>query len=149
MSSNPEPAGVTSFRISPENLDMWMHQNEAEYTGAFVEGSLLNNFVLACKRGFAAVYEHYLNCWSSDYLIEFQPGAAQDVWKNWYNLENWPKANKNGEEQKMGTRNLVAVQIDGQYKIAQYGQWGGYPEGKGVDALTFLRDRMDEAARYY
>lgn len=49
----------------------------------------------------------------------------------------------------MGTRNLVAVQIDGQYKIAQYGQWGGYLEGKGVDVLTFLRDRMDEAARYY
>ena len=46
-----------------------------------------DNLVLACKRGFAAVYEHYLNCWSSDYLIEFQPGAAQGVWKNWYKFE--------------------------------------------------------------
>lgn len=87
MSSSPAPPGVTSFRISPENLEKWMHQNRAEYTGAFVEGRLLDNFVLVCKRGFAAVYEHYLNCWSSDYLIEFQPGTAQGVWKNWYKFE--------------------------------------------------------------
>lgn len=87
MSGSSVPAGATSFRISPANLDMWMHQNEAEHTGAFVEGCLLDNFVLACKRGFAAVYEHYLNCWSSDYLIEFQPGAAKDVWDRWYKFE--------------------------------------------------------------
>ena len=30
----------------------------------------------------------------------------------------------------MGTRHLIAVQLDGEYKIAQYGQWDGYPEGK-------------------
>ena len=39
----------------------------------------------------------------------------------------------------MGTRNLVAVVLDGEYKIAQYGQWDGYPEGQGVRALEFLR----------
>lgn len=87
MSNSSSTPGLTKFRISPKNLEKWMHQNEAEYTGAFVEGCLLDNFVLACKRGFAAVYEHYLNCWSSDYLIEFQPGAAQEVWKNWYRFE--------------------------------------------------------------
>jgi hypothetical protein len=38
----------------------------------------------------------------------------------------------------MGTRNLVAVQIDGQYKIAQYGQWDGYHSGKGLEVLEFL-----------
>lgn len=31
----------------------------------------------------------------------------------------------------MGTRNLTAVYLDGQYKVAQYGQWDGYPEGQG------------------
>ena len=46
----------------------------------------------------------------------------------------------------MGTRNLVAVQIDGQYKIAQYGQWDGYPSGKGLEVLEFLRERMNEEA---
>lgn len=43
----------------------------------------------------------------------------------------------------MGTRNLTAVYLDGQYKVAQYGQWDGYPEGQGITVLTFLRDKMD------
>ena len=43
----------------------------------------------------------------------------------------------------MGTRNLTVVHIDGEYKIAQYGQWDGYPEGQGKTVLTFLRDKMD------
>lgn len=44
----------------------------------------------------------------------------------------------------MGTRNLTAVYIDGEYKIAQYGQWDGYPEGQGITCLEFLRDKMEE-----
>lgn len=39
----------------------------------------------------------------------------------------------------MGTRNLIAVMVDGQYKIAQYGQWDGYPSGQGRTALGFLK----------
>jgi hypothetical protein len=39
----------------------------------------------------------------------------------------------------MGTRHLIAVMVDGQYKVAQYGQWDGYPSGQGVDVLAFLR----------
>jgi len=38
----------------------------------------------------------------------------------------------------MGTRNLVAVKVDGEYKIAQYGQWDGYPDGQGKDLLNIL-----------
>lgn len=38
----------------------------------------------------------------------------------------------------MGTRNLVAVKINDQYKIAQYGQWDGYPSGQGKTILDFL-----------
>lgn len=44
----------------------------------------------------------------------------------------------------MGTRNLTAVYVDGEYKIAQYGQWDGYPEGQGLTALGFARDGMNE-----
>lgn len=78
---------MTRFCIDPKNLEKWMHQNGANYTGTMVEGCLLDNFVLVCKRGYAAVYEHYLNCWSSDYLVEFEPGAAQGVWRRWYQFE--------------------------------------------------------------
>lgn len=44
----------------------------------------------------------------------------------------------------MGTRFLTAVFTDGQYRVAQYGQWDGYPEGAGVNILHFLRDELDE-----
>lgn len=40
----------------------------------------------------------------------------------------------------MGTRHLVAVQVDGEYKVAQYGQWDGYPSGQGAGLLAWLHD---------
>jgi hypothetical protein len=39
----------------------------------------------------------------------------------------------------MGTRNLIVAQVGGEYKIAQYSQWDGYPSGQGVTVLNFLR----------
>lgn len=44
----------------------------------------------------------------------------------------------------MGTRNLTIVYVDGEYKVAQYCQWDGYPEGQGLTCLKFLRDKMKE-----
>lgn len=41
----------------------------------------------------------------------------------------------------MGTRNLIAVYKDGIHRIAQYGQWDGYPEGQGRTVLEFLNDK--------
>jgi len=38
----------------------------------------------------------------------------------------------------MGTRNLTCVVSGGAYRVAQYGQWDGYPEGQGVKILNFL-----------
>lgn len=38
----------------------------------------------------------------------------------------------------MGTRNLTCAVVDGEYKVAQYGQWDGYPSGQGATALKFL-----------
>ncbi len=39
----------------------------------------------------------------------------------------------------MGTRNLTMVIKDGKTKVAQYGQWDGYPGGQGATAVEFLR----------
>lgn len=39
----------------------------------------------------------------------------------------------------MGTRHLIAVVKDQKFKVAQYGQWDGYPSGQGVDILAFLQ----------
>lgn len=78
---------MTRFYIEPKNLEKWLHQNVAEYTGDFVEGVLLDSFVVATKRGFAAIYESYVNPNQSRYYIEFEKGAAQKVWVNWYKFE--------------------------------------------------------------
>lgn len=39
----------------------------------------------------------------------------------------------------MGTRNLTLVQQNRQYKVAQYGQFDGYPAGQGKTVLEFLK----------
>lgn len=40
----------------------------------------------------------------------------------------------------MGTRNLTMVISNGETKVAQYGQWDGYPDGQGSTILEFLRN---------
>lgn len=50
----------------------------------------------------------------------------------------------------MGTRNLTLVKDrSGNTKVAQYGQWDGYPEGQGSTILNFIknkenRDKLEE-----
>jgi hypothetical protein len=45
----------------------------------------------------------------------------------------------------MGTRNLTVVKNSkGTTKIAQYGQWDGYPSYTGIQALNFLRDEYNQ-----
>jgi hypothetical protein len=39
----------------------------------------------------------------------------------------------------MGTRNLTMVISKGETKVAQYGQWDGYPSGQGLNVLSFAR----------
>jgi len=41
---------------------------------------------------------------------------------------------------KVGTRNTTLVQLDGEYKVAKYCQWDGYPEGQGLGVLSALRE---------
>lgn len=39
----------------------------------------------------------------------------------------------------MGTRGLTCAKINGEYKVAQYGQWDHYPTGQGTTILEFLK----------
>lgn len=42
----------------------------------------------------------------------------------------------------MGTRGLIAVVLDGDFKVAQYSQWDNYPSGNGVNILNFMQEMM-------
>lgn len=44
----------------------------------------------------------------------------------------------------MGTRNSTLVKLDGVTKVAQYGQWDGYPTGQGQTIADFLNIIADE-----
>lgn len=48
----------------------------------------------------------------------------------------------------MGTRHLIAVQVDGEYKVAQYGQWDGYPSGQGANILEFLHNHKEKLSAF-
>ena len=45
----------------------------------------------------------------------------------------------------MGTRHLTVVISNEEPKIAQYGQWDGYPDGQGADILNFLHNANIDA----
>lgn len=82
------------FYLNADALGRWMHQNKAQYTGAYIEGVLLDSFVVETKRGIAAIYEHALNEWTSNYYVEFtdykssfENGEANKIWSNWHAFE--------------------------------------------------------------
>lgn len=43
----------------------------------------------------------------------------------------------------MGTRNLTIVKSKGKVKLAQYGQWDGYPMGQGKVIANFIQNEMN------
>lgn len=47
----------------------------------------------------------------------------------------------------MGTRNLTMVVSNGKTRVAQYGQWDGYPEGQGKTILATLK-RIDAGGEW-
>lgn len=47
----------------------------------------------------------------------------------------------------MGTRHMIAVVSEDKYRVAQYGQWDGYPSGQGVGVLGFLTNGNLEALK--
>ncbi len=56
--------------VTPSFLEKLIHQNKAELQ-EINDGCLLDNMLYDCKNGFMAVYESYMNCWSSCYTVNF------------------------------------------------------------------------------
>lgn len=91
---------IIEFYISADQVEKWMHQNKACYSGAFVDGVLLDNFGIDTEKGFAFFYEHAVNEWTSNYRVEYAISKEKNedgkykhceewktVWNNWYDFE--------------------------------------------------------------
>lgn len=83
---------VKRFLInSGENFNTWFRTNKAEYTDYYVEGSLLDNFIVETKHGVAAFYERYCTAWESNYFVEFarfgNEEGYKEVFDHWYRFE--------------------------------------------------------------
>lgn len=70
-----------------DNLDKFIAQNNAEFTGDEVPGVLLDNFVLACEDGYAFVYEHATTTWTNEYVYEWadygDESKVNQLWNEW------------------------------------------------------------------
>ena len=44
----------------------------------------------------------------------------------------------------MGTRHITAVVSEGQFVVAQYGQWDGYPTGAGNNIVAIISGKIDQ-----
>ena len=84
---------IKKFYLNPCYFDMWAHQNKVEYI-SYIEGVLLDNYLVMTKHGLAAIYEHYVNPNRSTYEVHFMreykdvPGWTQIVCKEWYDFED-------------------------------------------------------------
>lgn len=73
----------TCFSIKPgEAFNAWIHQNAGEIIDVR-EGVLLDNYLIACKKGLAIFQEEYVTEWSSRYFIRFERGAGDHAYKAW------------------------------------------------------------------
>lgn len=62
---------MRKFRVF--GIEMWLHQNDAEFTGAWFDGVCQDNFIVSCKRGYAACYECGWNKWTGTHEITWVP----------------------------------------------------------------------------
>ena len=68
---------MKTMYLNSDSLDMFLHQNKGEVIDC-VEGCLLDNLLINAKRGTIALYEHYVNCWTSNYEVKFAPYKTEE-----------------------------------------------------------------------
>lgn len=60
---------MKKYRFSGR-LDKLLYQNDAEILDC-ADGCLIDNLLIRTKRGYIALIETYVNCWTSNYTLYF------------------------------------------------------------------------------
>lgn len=84
---------IVKFQFNPKYFEQFLNLVDGEIIEC-VEGCLLDNFLIYSKLGTIVVYEHYLNCGSSDFLILIQDSKETEIETQW-----WKYYEKNVEEE--------------------------------------------------
>lgn len=61
---------MKAYTIETLNIDKLLHQNDGEIIDV-IEGTLLDNYYIATKRGYIILAETYVNCWTSKHTFYF------------------------------------------------------------------------------
>lgn len=82
---------MTKGYLPSSGINKFLYQNKAEIVEGY-DGCLLDNGLYQAKNGMFALYEHYLNTWSSDYLMIFAR-TKEEIDKLWNDfVENMQNA---------------------------------------------------------
>lgn len=76
---------LKTMTLTRSQLELIEDVTSAEYTGDFIDGVLLDNYMLSTAGGYIAVYEQYVNSNMSCYRIEYGDDAA--VMERWQRFE--------------------------------------------------------------
>ena len=63
-------------RLDTEQLESMIDELHGEVIEC-VDGCLLDNYLYQTDKGTVAVYETYLNCWTSGYLVKLPNGESE------------------------------------------------------------------------
>lgn len=65
-------------------LEKLLKQNKGEILD-IIEGNLIDNILISTKRGYIALIETYMNCWSSYYTLNFSKNINEisEVWESY------------------------------------------------------------------
>ena len=76
---------MNAYKVRTLNIDKLLYQNQGEILD-IIEGCLIDNFLIATKRGYILLIERYVNCWTSEHVLYFSKDE-KEINNIWYKLD--------------------------------------------------------------
>lgn len=77
---------MKKYNLNPAYLNKWIKQNGGSIID-MLDGSLLDDYLIECKRGAAVIREHYINPNLSGYTVIFSRNCSE-IYNLWEDLKN-------------------------------------------------------------